>query len=162
MWHAIVEADFRITLPEELRSQVQVGDQVLLALNPAERRARRPEVQVNAILAETAGLWQNRTDLPADGVAYVQALRQSPAAASGLVFDEMIAFLSGRPTVEQIAAFKISAGAQARLAELLEKNREEGLSDAENAELDGYEYVHDIMLPLKARARSGAASAGEA
>ena len=65
----------------------------------------------------------------------------------------MVEFLSSRPTPEQILAFKISPHAQARLAELLEKNREEGLTEAESAELDWYEYVHNIMTRLKAQAR---------
>jgi hypothetical protein len=70
-----------------------------------------------------------------------------------LAFTEMIEFLSSHPTPEQILAFKISPRAQARLAELLEKNREEGLIEAESTELDWYEYVHDIMTRLKAQAR---------
>ncbi len=65
----------------------------------------------------------------------------------------MIAFLSSQPTPEQIWAFKISAQAQARLSALLEKNRESGLNEVENAELDWYEYVHDIMARLKAQTR---------
>ncbi|MDE3091345.1 MAG: hypothetical protein KGJ80_18415 [Chloroflexota bacterium] len=76
-----------------------------------------------------------------------------PATAPALAFTEMVEFLSSHPANEQILAFKISPHAQARLDELLDKNREEGLSDTENAELDWYEYVHDIMIRLKAQAR---------
>ena len=137
MWRAIVDPDFRITLLEELRSKVQVGDKVIVALDAAGRRTVALEAQTSAILAETAGLGQDRTDSAADGVVYVNALRRSPAASP--VLDEMIEFLGGRPTAERIAAFRIPAGAQARLAELLDKNREDGLSEAENAELDWYE-----------------------
>jgi hypothetical protein len=68
-------------------------------------------------------------------------------------FVEMIEFLSSRPTPDQILAFKISATAQTRLADLLDKNREEGLNDAEHTELDWYEYVHEIMTRLKAQTR---------
>lgn len=94
------------------------------------------------------------------------ALRQLPPSApvrSGSVvaparaFNEMVDFLSSHPTAEQIAAFQISDEAQKRLAELLDKNREEGLNQAENAELDWYEYVHDIMMRLKAQTRAGVA-----
>ena len=69
-----------------------------------------------------------------------------------LAFDEMIEFFASHPTPEQVLAFRISPRAQARLAELLEKNREDGLSESESAELDWYEYVHDIMTRLKAQA----------
>lgn len=74
-------------------------------------------------------------------------------APPALAFNEMIEFLSSHPTPEQILAFKISSQAQARLSALLEKNREMGLSEVENAELDWYEYVHDIMTRLKAQVR---------
>jgi hypothetical protein len=160
MLRAKVEPDFRITIPEDLRSQVQVGDEVFITLTAAGRLTLMPEARVRTILEETAGLWQGRTDLPADGAAYVNALRQSPASSPvqpAPALAEMIEFLSQHPTAEQMAAFKISEGAQARLAELLEKNREEGLSDAENAELDWYEDVHDILTRRKARAGLGAA-----
>ncbi len=70
-----------------------------------------------------------------------------------LAFTEMIEFLSSHPTTEQILGFRISSRAQAHLSSLLEKNRETGLTEAESAELDWYEYVHDIMARLKAQVR---------
>jgi len=69
-------------------------------------------------------------------------------------FAEIIDFLATGPTPDQIVAFKASASVQARLEELLEKNREEGLTEAESAELDLYEQVNDLMILLKARART--------
>lgn len=69
------------------------------------------------------------------------------------VFAEIVEFLSSYPTADQILAFKISPQSQTRLAELLEKNREEGLTGGEKAELDWYEHIHDIMTRLKAQAR---------
>jgi len=82
--------------------------------------------------------------------------RQEPeplSLPSSLAFGEMIEFLASRPSSQAIQSFKISQYAQERLAVLLEKNRETGLSDAENAELDWYEYVHEIMTRLKAETR---------
>ena len=74
-------------------------------------------------------------------------------AGGNPVFHEMIDFLAGGPSPEQIAAFKVSPSAQARLEELLEKNREKELTDDEAAELDLYEQINHVMLLLKARAR---------
>lgn len=74
------------------------------------------------------------------------------------VFEEMIDFLVSGPTPEQIVAYKVSPRAQERLADLLDKNREEGLSEVENAELDAYERVDYVMSSLKARARLAARS----
>ena len=75
------------------------------------------------------------------------------AATSRQVFDEMIDFLASGPTPEQIIAHKVSAATQTRLRELLDKNREEGLTEAESAELDLFESVEDLMGLLKAKAR---------
>jgi hypothetical protein len=83
----------------------------------------------------------------------------TPLAVSGReaahpAFNEMIDFLAGGPTPEQIAAFKVSPSTQARLEELLEKNSEDGLTDEEAAELDVFEQINHILLLLKARART--------
>jgi hypothetical protein len=69
-------------------------------------------------------------------------------------FKEMIDFLVSGPTPAQIVAFKISPTPQARLEELLDKNREDGLTDEEVAELDVYEQINYVLLILKARARA--------
>jgi hypothetical protein len=68
-------------------------------------------------------------------------------------YREMFDFLASGPTPEQIIAHRPSASLQERVAELLEKHREEGLTKEEAAELDGYEQVDDLMSLLKARAR---------
>jgi hypothetical protein len=79
-----------------------------------------------------------------------QALR---AAATHHVYREMLDFLASSPTPQQIVDFKLPKDDQERLEELLEKNREERLSDVELAELDVYELVHHSVIRLKAQAR---------
>jgi len=86
-----------------------------------------------------------------------------PLAVSALdkvhpAFEEMIDFLASGPTPEQIVAFKVSPSAQARLEELLDKNREDGLADDEVAELDVFEQINFVLLLLKARARPALSS----
>lgn len=66
---------------------------------------------------------------------------------------EVISFLSSSPSLERIASYKISAVAQARLEELLEKNREETLTTDETAELDQYLQYRHILILLKSSAR---------
>lgn len=68
------------------------------------------------------------------------------------VFEEMLDFLASGPSSQQIIAHKVSVHTQDRLRELLDKNREEGLTDSENAELDAFEYVDNFMSLLKAKA----------
>jgi len=73
-------------------------------------------------------------------------------------FEEMIDFLASGPTPEQIVGFRVSPATQARLEELLDKNREDGLTDDEAAELDVYEQINFVLLLLKARARPALSS----
>lgn len=81
---------------------------------------------------------------------HAPAAQARPSSAED-VFGEMVEFLASRPSAQQIREFRVSARSQARLADLLEKNRESELTSAESAELDAFEIVHDVMLRLKAQ-----------
>lgn len=69
------------------------------------------------------------------------------------IFDEMIDFLASGPTPQQIIEHKVSPALQERLEELLDNNREVGLTEAERTELDAFRQVNHVMILLKARAR---------
>lgn len=75
------------------------------------------------------------------------------------VYQEMLEFLGTSPNPRRMVDFKISPSAQERLDSLLEKSRDEGLTEAEEAELDVYELVHHSMIRLKAAARIALAGA---
>lgn len=118
---------------------VEVPDH--LATKIDAMRDRLPDLLSEALMLSASG----------NGTTTASSLRYA-------VLEEMIDFLCSSPTLEAIIAFKISARTQERLAELLDKNREEGLSEVENAELDAYEHVDYVMSLLKARARLAAKS----
>jgi hypothetical protein len=69
------------------------------------------------------------------------------------LYREIIDFLASDPLPEELVAFKISTSAQQRLEDLLDRNREEGLSADETAELDAYLQARDLMILLKAEAQ---------
>lgn len=73
-----IEPGFRITLPENLRASLRVGDEVILVANAQGAITLIPKTRALEILEQTAGLWAGRTDVPADGVEYVNALRFTP------------------------------------------------------------------------------------
>lgn len=74
-------------------------------------------------------------------------------AKSYPVYEEMMDFLASGPTPQQIIEHRMPISLQERLEELLEKNREENLSEEEFAELNAFEQVNDVMSSLKLRAR---------
>jgi hypothetical protein len=69
------------------------------------------------------------------------------------IFDGMIDFLASGPTPQQILEHKASPDLQERLEELLDNNREFGLTETERKELDAFREVNHVMIMLKARAR---------
>ena len=75
MLRTIVEKDFRVRLPDEILNSLQIGEELFVALDKAGRILLIPQSRVEEILTQTAGLWQGRSDIPADGVEYVNQLR---------------------------------------------------------------------------------------
>jgi hypothetical protein len=116
---------------------VQVSDEVADRLAPIQQRL--PEL-----------LRQIAQSVPVDRPA-------EPAFPSltGLpVYTELLDFLVSGPSEERIFEFKVSSATQSRLRALLEKNQEDILTDAEQAELDAYEQVEHVMTLLKAKAHN--------
>jgi hypothetical protein len=68
------------------------------------------------------------------------------------VFDEVYAFLTSSPSPAEIMAFRPSSEAQARIADLLQANREGRLSEAERRELDEFSQVEHFVRMLKIHA----------
>ncbi|HYV28405.1 MAG TPA: hypothetical protein VFA77_12780 [Candidatus Eisenbacteria bacterium] len=60
--------------------------------------------------------------------------------------------LAELPSPEEVLALRPSAELQTRIAELLRKNREEGLTAEEDAEWQRYETVEHLVRLAKARA----------
>jgi bifunctional DNA-binding transcriptional regulator/antitoxin component of YhaV-PrlF toxin-antitoxin module len=76
MLYTKIENDFRITIPEEMRRSLEVGQELLVTMDKNGRLILIPETKIKEILQQTAGMWQGRDDIPADGVEYVNQLRQ--------------------------------------------------------------------------------------
>ena len=67
------------------------------------------------------------------------------------VYDDIVDLLAESADAQRVLAFRLSDEKQARLDELLEKNREGTLTDDEAAELDAYERFEHVVRLLKAR-----------
>jgi hypothetical protein len=112
---------------------LEVPDSLASQLTPL--RDRLPD-----ILQQTVGAWT----LPSPPNKLIKSF---------LVYEEMMDFLASGPTPEKIIAHKASRKLQRRLEALLDKNREEELTEEETAELNAFEQVNDVMSSLKLRAR---------
>jgi hypothetical protein len=115
---------------------LEVSDELAARLTPLQGK-------LPGLLAEALALRQ------VDGLAQAESgLAMYPA------YQETLNFLTSCPTPDRIVAFKASPATQERLEELLDKRRETGLTEEEEAELDAYEQVNDLMILLKAHART--------
>ncbi len=67
------------------------------------------------------------------------------------IFAELADFLVTQPTLEHLATYKVSSEVQQHIDDLLEKNREEGLSSQERLELEKILAVVQMMDLAKAK-----------
>jgi hypothetical protein len=67
------------------------------------------------------------------------------------VYDDLLDLLAEGADAQRVLAFRLSDAKQARLDDLLEKNREGTLTADETVELDVYEGFEHIVRLLKAR-----------
>jgi regulator of sigma D len=69
------------------------------------------------------------------------------------IYDELLDVLVGNADTDQLEAFRLPSDKQFRLDELLQRNREDRLTDAERDELQEFERLEHLGRMLKARAR---------
>jgi hypothetical protein len=127
---------------------IQIPDELAQRLEPL--RSRLPEL---------LGQLLDATNPSSASLAVPSELRSALTATANLqeipkAYLEVLDFLVTRPTPQDILAFKVSPEAQERLSSLLDKNRENTLTDSEVAELDVYEQLEHLMILMKARAIS--------
>lgn len=68
-------------------------------------------------------------------------------------YEEVIDFIAAGSTPSKVIAFRPSAAAKARVADLIVREKESGLTPAETSELDHYMQLEHIMRLAKGRAR---------
>jgi len=74
-------------------------------------------------------------------------------SATTPAYHEIIEFIAGGTTPEEVANYHPSPDAQRRIAYLLECEREQRLSAEEKAELDRFVELEHILRMAKAKAR---------
>ena len=69
------------------------------------------------------------------------------------IYDDLLDLFVDTADVDRLAAFRLPPDKQARLDELLQKNREGLVTDAQRGELQEFERLEHLGRMLKARAR---------
>ena len=67
--------------------------------------------------------------------------------------DEVIEFIAGGPSIRNVADFRASPEAKARVEWLIRKEKNDGLTPEEKSELDDFMTLEHIMRLAKAKAR---------
>ena len=68
-------------------------------------------------------------------------------------YEEVINFIASGTSPETVIAFSPSAATQSRVSELLQKEKNEGLTSEEKSEFDHYMMIEHLMRLAKAKAR---------
>lgn len=82
----------------------------------------------------------------------LRELSASPEDGYGDMAD-VLEVLAALPSPEEVLALHASQALQDRIGALLEKNRADGLSPAEEQEWERYEYLEHLVRIAKAKAR---------
>ena len=67
------------------------------------------------------------------------------------LYEDVLEFLAGGPSIQQVVEYRPSAAAQQRLSALLEADRQRALSLEEEEELDHYVQMDRMLSLLKAK-----------
>ncbi len=73
--------------------------------------------------------------------------------ATSRVYEESVDFIAAGSTPADVVAFRPSEAAQARVSNLLAREKADGLSADEKSELDLYLQIEHVMRLAKSRAR---------
>lgn len=65
-----------LKIPDAFREMFPAGEEVAISTDPQGRLIVTPVEKIRELLAETFGMWVERTDLPTDSIDYVNDIRR--------------------------------------------------------------------------------------
>jgi len=75
MMTVTIEDGFRMTLPDELRELFRIGDELVLKREENGQITLTAKTSMQQALDDAFGIWADRTDIPKDGVEFVNQIR---------------------------------------------------------------------------------------
>ncbi len=70
-----IDADYTVHIPDALREDFEVGQEVAVSIDAQGRLIITPIEQIRARLDETFGMWSEQPDASSDGIEYMDAIR---------------------------------------------------------------------------------------
>lgn len=84
-----IGSDYTVNIPDPFREAFEAGQEVAISTDAQGRLVITPVEHIRARLLETFGMWANRTGALADGIAYMDEIRQGQRLnKTGLSLDE--------------------------------------------------------------------------
>ena len=71
-----ISPQYTVQIPDEYRSMMAAGEEVAITVDDQGRLIITPIEQIRAALLETFGMWADRTDIPSNGVEYMDEVRR--------------------------------------------------------------------------------------
>lgn len=70
-----ISPEYTLDIPNRYRHTIRAGQDVALSIDSQGRLVIAPIETIRATLLESFGMWKDRTDLPRDGIEYVDQIR---------------------------------------------------------------------------------------
>ena len=67
--------EHNLKIPDAFRDMFPAGEEVAISADAQGRLIVTPVEKIRELLSETFGMWSDRTDLPGDGVDYMDEIR---------------------------------------------------------------------------------------
>lgn len=71
-----ISSKHTLQIPDEFRKTLPAGQEVVITVDEQGRMVVTPVEKIRATLAESFGMWADRTDLPDDALRYVREIRK--------------------------------------------------------------------------------------
>ncbi len=70
-----VTPEYTLNIPDRYRQMIHAGQEVALSVDAQGRLVITPVEKIQATLLESFGMWKDRTDLPRNGIEYMDQIR---------------------------------------------------------------------------------------
>ena len=71
-----ITSKYMLSIPDEFRKALPAGQQVAITIDKQGRLVITPIEKIREALADSFGMWADRTDISSDAIRYVREIRK--------------------------------------------------------------------------------------